>query len=82
MTSEEIQALLAEQERLSVENAVLRGQVLLDGGPGLVLSQLFDISHHNHWCQLGQGDMLRITPGGESGNSAGSGSSRVAIAGC
>jgi transposase len=28
MTSEEIQALLAEQERLSVENAALRGQVV------------------------------------------------------
>jgi len=27
MTSEEIQALLAERERLSVENAALRGQV-------------------------------------------------------
>ena len=54
--------------------------MLLDGGLGLMLPQLLNISCHDNGSQLGQGDTARFTPARESGGGSGIGGSRVAIA--
>jgi hypothetical protein len=53
--------------------------VLFDRGFGLLLPQLLDLSRHDDGRELTQGNAARVTPAGESGNSAGISSPRVAI---